>query len=64
MVSLVTSRKCRQKKIQYALLSEKKKFIYIADWIYENMASVSVYRPYAKCVLGTKTLTLPTQDNG
>ena len=65
VVSLVTSRKCRQKKIQYALLSEKKKkFIYIADWIYENMASVSVYRSYAKCVLGTKTLTLPTQDNG
>ena len=28
------------------------------------MASVSVYRSYAKCVLGTKTLTLPTQDNG
>ena len=54
-----------KKKIQYALLSEKKKkFIYIADWIYENMASVSVYRSYAKCVLGTKTLTLPTQDNG
>ena len=44
VVSLVTSRKCRQKKkIQYALLSEKKKkFIYIADWIYENMASLSV----------------------
>ena len=42
---------------------KKKKFIYIADWIYENMASVSVYRSYAKCVLGTKTLTLPTQDN-
>ena len=35
----------------------------ISDWIYENMASVSVYRPYAKCVHGTKTLTLPTQDN-
>ena len=32
-------------------------------WIYVNMASVSVYRSYAKCVLGTKTLTLPTQDN-
>ena len=30
---------------------------------YENMASVSVYRSYAKCVLGTKTLTLPTQDS-
>ena len=28
------------------------------------MASVSVYRSYAKCVLGTKTLILPTQDNG
>ena len=28
------------------------------------MASVSVYGSYAKCVLGTKTLTLPTQDNG
>ena len=43
VVSLVTSRKCRQKKIQYALLSEKKKkFIYVADWIYENMASLSV----------------------
>ena len=26
------------------------------------MASVSVYRSYAKSVLGTKTLTLPTQD--
>ena len=25
---------------------------------------MSVYRSYAKCVLGTKTLTLPTQDNG
>ena len=38
--------------------------IYISDWIYENMASVSVQGPYAKCVLGTKTLTLPTQDSG
>ena len=28
------------------------------------MASVSVYRCYAKCVLDTKTLILPTQDNG
>ena len=28
------------------------------------MASVGVYRSYAKCVLGTKTLILPTQDNG
>ena len=28
------------------------------------MASVSVYRSYAKCVLDTKTLILPTQDNG
>ena len=26
------------------------------------MASVSVYRSYAKCVLGSKTLILPTQD--
>ena len=39
-------------------------FVYISDWIYENMASVSVHMSYAKCVLGTKTLTLPTQDNG
>ena len=29
-----------------------------------NMASVSFYRSYAKCVLDTKTLTLATQDNG
>ena len=28
------------------------------------MVSVSVYRSYAKCVLGSKTLILPTQDNG
>ena len=28
------------------------------------MASVSVYRSYSKCVLRTKTLILPTQDNG
>ena len=28
------------------------------------MASMSVYRSYAKCVLGSKTLILPTQDNG
>ena len=28
------------------------------------MASMSVYRSYAKCVLDTKTLILPTQDNG
>ena len=27
------------------------------------MAAVSVYRSYAKCVLGCKTLILPTQDN-
>ena len=27
------------------------------------MAAVSVNRSYAKCVLGTKTLTLPTKDN-
>ena len=26
------------------------------------MASASVYRSYAKCVLGSKTLILPTQD--
>ena len=38
--------------------------LYISDRIYEHQASVSVYRSYAKCVLGTKTLTLPTQDNG
>ena len=36
----------------------------IYKWIYVNMASKSVYRSYAKFVLGTKTLTLPTQDNG
>ena len=35
--------------------------VYISDWIYENMASVSVLRSYAKGVLGTKTLTLPNQ---
>ena len=29
-----------------------------------TLASVSVLRSYAKGVLGTKTLTLPTQDNG
>ena len=51
------------KKYNMLFFLKKKKFIYIADWIYENMASVSVYRSYAKCVLGTKTLTLPTQDN-
>ena len=28
------------------------------------MASVRFYRSYAKFVLGTKTLILPTQDNG
>ena len=28
------------------------------------MASVSVYRAYAKCILDTKTLILHTQDNG
>ena len=37
----------------------------ISDWIYENMALVSVYRlepyrSYAKCVLGIKTLTWPS----
>ena len=32
--------------------------------IYVNMASVSVYRSYAKCVLRTKTLIFPNQDNG
>ena len=42
----------------------KPKEINKSDWIYVNMASVSVYRSYAKCVLGTKTLILPTQDNG
>ena len=36
----------------------------ISDWIYENMALLSVYRlepyrSYAKCVLGIKTLTWP-----
>ena len=36
----------------------------MSDWIYVNMASVSVYRSYSKYVLGTKTLTLPTQENG
>ena len=36
----------------------------MSDLIYENMASVSVSRSYAKSVLGTKILTLPTQDNG
>ena len=36
----------------------------ISDWTYVNMGLVSVYRSYTKCVLGTKTLTLPTQDNG
>ena len=52
-----------KKKYNMLFFLKKKKFIYIADWIYENMASVGVYRSYAKCVLGTKTLTLPTQDN-
>ena len=28
------------------------------------MASVRFSRSYTKCVLGTKTLILPTQDNG
>ena len=32
--------------------------------IYVNMASVSVYRSYAKYVLRTKTFIFPTQDNG
>ena len=36
----------------------------ISDWTYVNMGLVSIYRSYTKCVLGTKTLTLPTQDNG
>jgi len=36
----------------------------LSDRIYVNMASVSVYRSSAKYVLGTKTLTLPTQDTG
>ena len=38
-------------------------YVYKCDWVYENMASVSVYRSYAKSVHGTKTLNLPTQDN-
>ena len=36
----------------------------MSDWIYVNMASVSVYRSYSKCVPDTKTLILPTQENG
>ena len=28
------------------------------------MASVSVYGSYAECILNTKTLILPTQNNG
>ena len=36
----------------------------MSDWIYVNTALVSVYRSYIKSVLGTKTLTLPTQENG
>ena len=42
----------------------KNKLQHISDWIYVNMASVSLYRSSAKYVLGTKTLTLPTQDTG
>ena len=34
------------------------------NWIYVNMAAVNVYRSSAKYVLGTNTLTLPTQENG
>ena len=35
-----------------------------SDWIYVKMASMSVYRCYAKCVLGTKTLILsPPRDS-
>ena len=44
--------------------NDKIRWSYMSDWIYENMVWMSVYRSYAKCVLGTKTLTLPTQDNG
>ena len=44
--------------------NDKIRWSYMSDWIYENMVLMSVYRSYAKCVLGTKTLTLPTQDNG
>ena len=44
--------------------NDKIRWSYISDWIYENMVLMSVYKSYAKCVLGTKTLTLPTQDNG
>ena len=40
------------------------KSIYLSDWIYVNMASVSVYGSYTQCVLGTKTLTLPAQFSG
>ena len=38
------------------------KIKHISKWIYVNMASVSVYRSYVMYALGTKTLTLPTQD--
>ena len=32
--------------------------------MYVNMFSVSYYRSYAKCVLGTKTLTSPPRTIG
>ena len=35
-----------------------------SDWIYINMASVSVFRSSAKHVLGNKNFTLPTQETG
>ena len=37
---------------------------YVSDWIYINMAALSVYGSSAKYVFGTKTLTLPTKDSG
>ena len=60
------------KMIKYALIGNKiiKNSFYntkdnknISDCIYVNITSVSVYKSYAKCILGSKTLTLPTQDN-
>ena len=42
----------------------KNKLQHISDWIYVNIASVSVYRSSAMYVLGTKTLTLTIQDTG
>ena len=54
-------KKKKREKSNYSLTRALK---IISDWIYVNMASVSVYRSYAKCVLSTKTLILPTQDNG